>query len=80
LLPARICDPGCDNSIRSNIDRVVPITPDTAPKIRYKVPISLWLVEKSHLDDQLYAAEAILEIYVLTLKESEWKTILEIGV
>jgi hypothetical protein len=35
------------------MDKTVPITPETPPKIKYKVPISLWLVEYSHLDDQL---------------------------
>jgi len=28
-------------------DSAVPATPEIAPKIRYKVPISLWFVEKS---------------------------------
>jgi len=28
-------------------DSAVPATPEIAPKIKYKVPISLWLVEKS---------------------------------
>jgi len=27
-------------------DNAVPATPDIAPKIKYKVPISLWFVEK----------------------------------
>ena len=26
----------------------VPIKPDQIPKIKYKVPMSLWFVEKSH--------------------------------
>jgi len=27
-------------------DKAVPATPEIAPNIRYKVPISLWFVEK----------------------------------
>jgi len=38
---------GCDNVILIYNDKAVPATPEIAPKIRYKVPISLWLVEKS---------------------------------
>ena len=52
-LPNKIWLPGCASSIRIKTDRAVPITPAKAPKIRYKVPISLWFVEKSHRDDQL---------------------------
>lgn len=36
------------------IDIVVPRTPEKAPKIRYKIPISLWFVEKNHLDTNKY--------------------------
>ena len=37
-----------------NTERMVPSTPEKAAKIKYKVPISLWFVEKSHLDkDQI---------------------------
>jgi|TARA_B110000008_G_scaffold223187_1_gene223852 hypothetical protein len=32
-----------------NIDTTKPKTPEKAPKIKYKVPIILWLVEKNHL-------------------------------
>jgi hypothetical protein len=28
-------------------DNAVPITPEKAPKIKYKVPITLWLVENN---------------------------------
>lgn len=38
---------GWANVIRIYKDSAVPATPDIAPKIKYKVPISLWLVEKS---------------------------------
>lgn len=38
---------GCANVIRIYKDKAVPATPEMAPKIKYKVPISLWLVEKS---------------------------------
>ena len=37
--------PGYANSIRIISEKKVPITADTAPKIIYNVPISLWLVE-----------------------------------
>jgi hypothetical protein len=47
--PARIWFPGWANSIRIKSEKQVPKTPDTAPKIKYKVPISLWLVEYIHL-------------------------------
>lgn len=42
-LPRR--DPGCPSSarMRSLID--VPSRPDQTPRIKYKVPMSLWLVE-----------------------------------
>jgi len=46
--------PGCDNSILIKIDIVVPNTLEKPPKIRYKIPISLWLVEKSHLEEKEY--------------------------
>lgn len=38
----------CLNSNRINILSDDPIIPDQIPKIKYKVPISLWLVEKIH--------------------------------
>lgn len=33
---------------------VVPKTPEKAPNTKYKIPISLWFVENSHLDIKLY--------------------------
>ena len=42
------------------MDMTVPITPENAPKIKYRVPISLWFVENNHLEDQLYNAVGIL--------------------
>jgi hypothetical protein len=30
------------------VDINVPTTPEKAPKSKYKVPISLWFVEKNH--------------------------------
>lgn len=44
-----IRDPGFPSSVRINILRDVPVIPAHAPKIKYNVPMSLWLVEKSHL-------------------------------
>jgi hypothetical protein len=64
-LPANIWFPGLANSCRIRIDIVVPITPESPPKIRYKVPISLWLVEKSHLEDQLYILVVICKVLFL---------------
>ena len=49
-LPNNIWLPGCDNSILIKIDIVVPNILEKPPKIRYKIPISLWLVEKNHLE------------------------------
>jgi hypothetical protein len=47
LFPNKIWLPGWANSIRIKIDIVVPKTPEKAPKIIYKTPISLWLVENN---------------------------------
>ena len=41
----KICIPGSISSIRMPIDRVPPMTPEMIAKIRYSVPMSLWLVE-----------------------------------
>ena len=38
---------GCAKVIRIYNDNAVPATPEIAPNIKYKVPISLWFVEKS---------------------------------
>ena len=38
-------DPGCLNSNRINRLIAAPIIPAQIPKMKYKVPISLWLVE-----------------------------------
>ena len=35
------------------MDKVVPEIPEKTPKMRYKVPISLWLVEKNQRDKKL---------------------------
>jgi len=37
-----------ESSERIATEKTVPITPAKLPKIKYKVPISLWLVEYSH--------------------------------
>jgi hypothetical protein len=37
-----------NNSARINILSDVPTIPDQAPKIKYRVPMSLWLVENNH--------------------------------
>jgi len=41
------------NSIRIRILREDPIIPDQIPNKKYKVPISLWLVEKIHFIDKM---------------------------
>lgn len=41
-------DPGWDSSTRIIFLIAVPMVPAHAPKIRYKVPMSLWLVENNH--------------------------------
>jgi hypothetical protein len=43
---------------------VVPIIPEKPPKIKYNIPISLWLTEKSHLDEKEYKLELIIIILV----------------
>lgn len=43
----------CLNSSRIIILKEEPIIPDHIPNIKYKVPISLWLVEKIHLIDKM---------------------------
>jgi len=40
-------EPGWESSIRITKLIVVPSNPDQTPKIKYKVPMSLWLVEKN---------------------------------
>jgi hypothetical protein len=40
----------CPNSARIKILNEVPTIPDQAPKIKYKVPISLWFVETAVYD------------------------------
>jgi len=44
---------GDESSRRITTEKTVPIIPAKEPKIIYKVPISLWLVEASHLVAQL---------------------------
>jgi hypothetical protein len=39
---------GVAKVIRMYIESTVPAIPEIAAKIKYKVPISLWFVEKSH--------------------------------
>jgi hypothetical protein len=40
--------PGYASSNRINKENSVPMTPAKAPKVKYNVPMSLWLVEKNH--------------------------------
>jgi len=37
------------------MDIVVPNILEKPPKIRYRIPISLWLVEKNHLEKKEYS-------------------------
>lgn len=39
--------PGWESSIRMTSLMVVPRRPDQIPRIKYSVPMSLWLVEKN---------------------------------
>jgi hypothetical protein len=42
--------------------------PAKAPKIKYKVPMSLWFVEKSHRFTQLFTAEnVVVDTFVIFL-------------
>ena len=41
-------DPGWESSTRIMFLMAVPTVPAHAPKMKYSVPISLWLVENSH--------------------------------
>jgi len=45
-LPDKASPPGKANCIRIKIDNQVPTTLAKPPKIKYKVPMSLWFVEK----------------------------------
>lgn len=47
-LPDKKTEPVCDNSRRINTEINVPINPAKPPKIKYKIPISLWFVENTH--------------------------------
>jgi hypothetical protein len=38
---------------------VVPKTPENPPKIRYKIPISLWFVENNQRDEKEYTFDNI---------------------
>ena len=53
------CTPGPLNSILISTEKAVPNKPENIAKIKYKVPISLALVDKNHLSSQL----VILEIF-----------------
>ena len=48
-LSAIYCTPGPDNSSRMRTEKAVPIKPANNANIKYKVPISLALVDKNHL-------------------------------
>lgn len=44
-----INEPGLPSSVRINILNDVPVIAAHAPKMKYKVPMSLWFVENNHL-------------------------------
>jgi hypothetical protein len=48
LAPARNCTPGSWSSMRMITEKSPPIMAATSDKVRYIVPMSLWLVELSH--------------------------------
>ena len=54
LFPFKNWLPGEANSKRIITESNVPITPEKTPKIKYNVPISLWLVEQNHLKIKLF--------------------------
>lgn len=47
------CTPGPDNSNLIRTEKAVPSSPEKSEKIRYKVPISLALLDKNHLSHQI---------------------------
>lgn len=49
----------CLNSNRIKILKDDPIIPDQIPKIKYNVPISLWLVEKIHFIDKMAEVKVV---------------------
>jgi hypothetical protein len=51
------------NSRRINMDTTKPSTPENAPKIKYKVPITLWLVEKIQRDIHGFVKIFIINIF-----------------
>ena len=59
-LPIKIWFPGWASSILINIDIVVPRIPENPPKIRYKIPISLWFVENNQREAKEYRLDELL--------------------
>lgn len=53
-----IIDPGILNSNRIIELIAIPVIPDHNPNMKYRVPISLWLVEKIHLFSKLLSKVA----------------------
>jgi hypothetical protein len=45
------------------MDTTKPSTPENAPKIKYKVPITLWLVEKIQRDIHGFVKIFIINIF-----------------
>jgi len=47
---------------------VVPNTPENPPKIKYKIPMSLWFVENNQRDENEYILENIDELIAADIK------------
>jgi len=45
------------------IETIRPKTPENAPKIKYKVPIILWLVENNQRTTQGFSKKTIIEMF-----------------
>ena len=66
-------DPACPNSIRIIILIEEPIIPLQIPNKKYKVPISLWLVEKSHrIDNDIIIREIMLILSFIVFSFSKF--------
>lgn len=54
-------NPGLDNSKRIITDNLDPKNPDQNPKIKYKLPISLWFVLSNQLKKLIKQNNSILK-------------------
>jgi hypothetical protein len=63
---------GVANVIQIYNDSTVPAIPATPAKIKYKVPMSLWFVEKSHRVIKLNKTLFEKIIFILLIKKKQY--------